>query len=238
MYKAVRILKDIFYPNKCMLCRDILDKNQLGLLCDKCYPKVLRNHLCIKCGRPYHLGKEDCLFCKKEKLRSINRIIALFPYKERCREAVLRWKYRGIRKYAIGYADLFVNDLCIIEKLKVDALIPVPLSPHREQKRGFNQSLDLAEEINKLTDIPVYDLLMREKDTKPQSKCSKEERRTNIKGSISLKRQECYPLLKRIAIIDDIYTTGATIEECIKVIRQELSIRNEEVYLLVVCIGV
>lgn len=235
MFKAI---KSWIYPSKCMLCRQILEAETEGHLCEKCYTKVLRNHLCQKCGRPYGLGESSCTFCKKEELGEIEQIVALFPYKDYFRQAVLRWKYKGIRKYAKGYADLFVNDLCFTEKFQVDALVPVPLAPSRERMRGFNQSLDLAHEISKLTGIPVHDLLTRKKDTKPQSKCTREERLSNIKGCIQIKNVKDLPELKRIAIIDDIYTTGATIKDCIRAIREELPIKNEQIYLLIVCIGV
>lgn len=199
---------------------------------------MLRNHLCPKCGRPYHTGNATCIYCKQEEMKGIEQMIALFPYTDCCRKAVLRWKYKGIRKYARGYADLFVNDLCVLEKLQIDGLVPVPLAPNRQRKRGFNQSLDLAKEISKLTSIPVYDCLVRNKNTKPQSECTKKERSQNIKGSIELKKADVFPELRQIAIIDDIYTTGATVKECIKVIRQEIRIKNEKIYLLIVCIGI
>lgn len=241
MYKQLERLsklKQIIYPRKCTLCRTILDEKATGYLCEKCSHYILKEHICPKCGRPYNMGEERCLFCEKLDLTHIERIIALFPYKDICRESVLRWKYKGIRKYAKSYADLFINEVDLLKKIQVDALIPVPLAPNRLRKRGFNQALDLANEIGNLTGIPVYDCLKRIKNTKPQSQCSREERLRNIVGSVVLKRDTTsYPELRQVAIIDDIYTTGATVKECIKVVRENLRLRNDNVYLLIVCIG-
>lgn len=239
LFERFDSVKRLIYPRKCTLCRAILDERETNCLCEKCSHYILKEHLCPKCGRPYNMGEERCLFCEKLDLRHIERIIALFPYKDICREAVLRWKYKGIRKYAKGYAQLFINEVEILKQINVDALIPVPLAPSRLRRRGFNQALDLANEIGNLSGIPVYDCLKRTKNTKPQSQCSREERLKNITGTIALKGETMsYPQLKQIAIIDDIYTTGATIRECIRVLRESLRLRNEEVILLVVCIGV
>jgi ComF family protein len=230
-------LKELIYPNKCIICRDILENNVIGHLCDKCYSFVLRHHLCSRCGRPYNIGDTFCVYCNQEE-SDIERVISLFPYDEKFKKAVLRWKYQGIRKYAKGYADLFANDLCVIDSLKIEALIPVPLSPFRARMRGFNQAEDLANEISKLTGIKVYDVLRRVKDTKPQSKCTKKERLSNIKGSIAVKADISSLDINNIAIIDDIYTTGATVKECIHAMNRQNLLIDKKIYVLTVCVGI
>ena len=231
-------LKKLIYPNKCIVCRTLLETESEGYLCDKCYSFVLRNHLCPKCGRPYNIGDKDCAYCKTEDVNDITQIIALFPYKDHFRKSVLRWKYNGLRKYAKGYADIFVGDLCAVDKLQIEGLVPVPISTSRKRKRGFNQALDLAEEISKLTGVKVYENLRRTKETKPQSKCTKKERLSNLKDSIGIKKDSDGITLNNIAIIDDIYTTGATIKECIKAIKRQEVLKNAKIYVLIVCVGI
>jgi len=221
-----------------MICREILEKNSIGHLCDKCYSFVLRNNLCARCGRPYNIGDQYCVYCNKDEETVIEQIVPLFLYDEKFKKAVLRWKYSGLRKYAKGYADLFANDLCIIDKLNIEGLIPVPLAPRRARKRGFNQALDLTNEISKLTGAPVYDVLKRVKETKAQSQCNKKERLVNIKGSIVMKTDISALDIKNIAIVDDIYTTGATIKECIGALNRQNSIAGKKIYVLTVCIGI
>ncbi|MDF2878739.1 MAG: phosphoribosyltransferase [Clostridia bacterium] len=231
-------LKKLIYPDKCIVCRTLLEEENAGYLCDKCYSFVLRNHLCPKCGRPYNIGGKDCAYCKAEDAGDITQIIALFPYKDHFRKSVLRWKYSGLRKYARGYADVFVTDLYALDKLSIEGLVPVPISEARKRKRGFNQALDLAEEISKLTGVKVYDVLKRTKETKPQSKCTKKERLSNLKGSIGIKKDSESLSLNNIAIIDDIYTTGATVRECISVIKRQEVLKSAKIYVLTVCIGI
>ncbi len=243
MYKWVnsvwKWIKKMVYPPKCTLCRCVLEDEEQETLCQQCSHYILREHICPRCGRPYEMGKERCLFCEKLELPSIERMIALFPYKDVCREAVLRWKYSGIRKYGASFAKLFMYELEILEQMRVDALIPVPLAPNRLKKRGFNQALDLANELSNLSGIPVYDCLKRMKNTKPQSQCSREERVMNIVGSVAFKGKTMdYPELRQVAIIDDIYTTGATIRECIKIVQKNLRLKNANVIVLIVCVGI
>ncbi len=231
-------IKQLIFPSRCIVCQTLLGDKDTGCLCDKCYSFVFRHHLCPRCGRPYFAGGSHCIHCEHEAISENIQITALFPYESMFRKAVLRWKYKGIRKYARGYADLFVNDLCLFEKFDIDGLIPVPLAQSRLRRRGFNQALDLTNELSRLTDIKVYDILERTKKTKPQSKCNKRERRTNIKGSIAVKKEISNLTLNNIAIIDDIYTTGATIKECIEAIKRHKIIKNKKIYVLTVCIGV
>ncbi len=237
MYLTLQVLRKLFYPNKCIVCRKILSFESYEYICESCYQGLLKQHICRRCGRPYELGKTDCLACKNQNMSDIARVCGLFNYTDSYRKSVLRWKYSGVRKYAKGYAELMVYDLALPIQLQLDGLIPVPLAPSRAKKRGFNQALDLAKEISALSKIPVINCLKRSYDTKPQSACNKEERLKNIRGSIEINRKIFLPTLKNIAIVDDIYTTGSTVKECIKVLRKEYSMKDAIFYVFVVCIG-
>lgn len=230
-------LKQLVYPKKCVVCRKLIDEKMAQMVCDSCYSHLLKENLCKRCGRPYKVGEEGCLCCEMEEEPLIQKIVGLFPYGDAFRKSVLRWKYQGIRKYAKGYADLFVNELGTVAVLEIDAFIPVPLAPSRDKKRGFNQAKDLSREMSKLTGVPVYDCLVRTRDTRPQTECSKEQRSKNVKGSIAINSKLPLPHLRRVAIVDDIYTTGSTAKECIKILKQEYAMKDTAFYLLVVCIG-
>lgn len=238
MKEVWQSIKQLIYPRKCSICRRLLETSSQEDLCTHCHKGVLRESICQRCGRPYLGDESGCLHCQAIDLGQLRRVIGLFTYTEGYRKAILRWKYKGIRKYARSFADLFVNDLCILELLKIEGLVPVPLAPIRQKDRGFNQALDLAREISKQTKIDTYDCLERIRNTKPQAQCKGKERIENIKGSIAVKKDTHLPQLKRIAIVDDIYTTGSTAKECAQVLKQEYSLRDCEVYLLVVGIGV
>lgn len=234
-------LKKLIYPNKCIVCRKILVEDEDAYLCHECDCGVLREHICPICSRPYSADGESCPWCK-EVSHSITRIVSLFPYRNKYKKAVLRWKYRGIRKYGKGFAQLFYQDKIALESLDIKGLVPVPISDKRYRDRGFNQALDFAEHLGKHSNVPVYDILMRSKNTKPQSECSKEERRKNIRGTIKVSEIP-YDIIEKeekinLAIIDDIYTTGSTVEECIRALSQENELIINHIYVFVVCIGV
>lgn len=237
MEKFLGQLRQLVYPRRCVVCRKLVTDDFVQWVCDGCYSHLLKERLCKRCGRPYRIGEEGCLCCEVEAEPVVKQVVGLFPYRDEFRKSVLRWKYRGVRKYAKGYADLFVHELGTIETLEIDGFIPVPLAPSRAKKRGFNQAKDLAQELSKLTQVPVYDCLIRTRDTKPQAECTKEQRHKNVRGSIGVNSKIDLPQLKKVAVIDDIYTTGSTAKECIRVLEQEYAMKDAEFYLLVVCIG-
>lgn len=230
------LLKEWICPDRCIVCSKFLDKPGEVFTCCACEVLLLERDLCSRCGKPYALNEGVCLYCH-EVPRHISRIRALFPYTGLYKESVLRWKYSGIRKYGKGYADLMMGTFMNEIKDEVDGFIPIPISRKRYRQRGFNQALDLAHALSQQTHIPVYDILERCKETKPQSACKKEERATNIKGAISLKEHIPLEGPLTIAFIDDIYTTGSTVRECINVLEQT-SLEIKKIYVLAVCLAI
>lgn len=217
--KIDQSLLAFFYPNKCMLCQRLLHEDDDLYVCYRCREKITAEVI------PY-----KSLYTKEEEYPI--QIMTLFPYESEYRKAILRWKYQGIRKYAKGFAKLLVEeiDFSVYDEA---VFIPIPLAVSRKRKRGYNQALDLAVELSKLTGILVCDYLVRHKDTKPQSKCTKEEREKNIKNTMRIRKSsELTP--KNIFIVDDIYTTGSTIKEAIRVIKQEFLFRKAKIYVIVV----
>ena len=230
MMQMVQGLLGFIYPKKCILCRSILDKLDNPFVCRLCYDKIYAETDNLSKLKPGQLSDwEDDLELPEDMPK---KIISLFPYEAEYRKAILRWKYRGVRKYAKGFAKLLV-ELKKLEEIEEAVLIPIPLAPSRMKKRGFNQALDLAVEIGRLTGSAVTDCLKRIQDTKPQSACSKEERYTNVKGSMTIVNNMCMEV-KSIILVDDIYTTGSTIKEAIRVIRELEVFRNTSVYVVVI----
>lgn len=209
--------RELIYPNKCVVCRKIIAHGKYEYICECCEKGILDHNICPKCGKPYSLDGEMCIYCD-EVPKGITSIRGLFPYTQSYKDSILRWKYRGLRKYGRAFATLF-NESILSKKIpEIDAIIPVPIAPNRYRKRGFNQAEDFAREISALISIPVYNVLIRTCNTKPQSACTKSERKQNIKGTIALKSKTSIGNIKTIVIVDDIYTTGSTIRECINVI--------------------
>ena len=128
------------------------------------------------------------------------------------REAVHALKYQGIRAVAPTLGQLLARFITLRE-MHVDLLVPVPLQPKRERKRGYNQSLLLAKETGTAGGIPVEPgALVRVKDTASHPALRAEERRANVEGAFRARRELVAD--RRLLVVDDVCTTGATLEAC------------------------
>jgi ComF family protein len=143
----------------------------------------------------------------------IDAIRSPFRFEGVIRKAVHEFKYRNLRAIAVRLADM-MGDYLNTNPIPSDVLIPVPLHDKRLKERGYNQSLLLASELGKLTGMPVNDTcLVRNIYNVPQAKTrSVEERRRNVIGIFSCKNEDF--LGKRVLLIDDVTTSGATLNAC------------------------
>jgi ComF family protein len=116
-----------------------------------------------------------------------------------------------------------------LSECSVDMIVPVPLHPKRLRWRGFNQSVLLARQVSRVQHIPMDPfVLYRGKETPPQTQLTEEERRKNVRGAFSLNPQK--PVEgKRVLLVDDVYTSGATVNECSRSLKRGGA---KEVYVL------
>lgn len=234
-------LLKVIYPPKCILCRSLLSDRE-AYFCETCYHKFrdeisLRMQVMYKDTNTLILAALEKM--QEEEIPMILGVFPLFPYVNEYRRAIIRWKYTGIRKYARGFAELFVKESNLLQALEIDAIVPVPIAPSRMRKRGFNQALDFAEAISRLTGIQVIDCLERNRETRPQASCNLKERYTNIKGSIScnIDKDKIKKNISNVLIVDDIYTTGSTVKECCKALKAWECFKDIKVYILVTAKG-
>ena len=143
---------------------------------------------------------------------------SLYEYRSMA-QSVYRFKYGGRREYASFYGEEIAFYLGeFIKLIHPDALVPIPLHRKRKKMRGYNQAALLAEAVGGLLGIPVYeDYLVRIKNTKPLKEQNPLERQNNLKKAFIIGRNDVK--LKTIILIDDIYTTGSTIDEAALVCR-------------------
>jgi ComF family protein len=133
--------------------------------------------------------------------------------------AIHRWKYEGKTHLTPFFAEWMAEGLNRCWELNsLDLLIPVPLHPQRLRERGFNQALLLAKELSRRTGIPSsHAILKKKKPTLPQVNLSGAEREKGLKGTFHvIEKKEL--LGKSVLLVDDVYTTGATVNECSKVL--------------------
>lgn len=202
------------FPYRCPICEEILG-TPVPAVCGKCRAKIayIREPICIKCGKSLTFGKgrEKCQDCTdKNHLFTEGR--ALFEYRDAA-AAIYRFKYGNKREYAEAFArEIYENLGRQITGWQAEALVPVPLHRKRQRKRGYNQAQLLAAELSRLTGIPVCgDWVVRCRNTVPQKELNASARQNNLKRAFKITRNDVK--LSTIIIIDDIYTTGQTVDE-------------------------
>ncbi len=203
-----RNILDYIYPPRCPVCDGISAQG----ICAACKKSLvyITDAYCMKCGKPLEDEQEEyCADCKK-KTHFFEQGRSLFSYQGQIRPSLYRLKYTNRREYAAVYgremADCLGRWIC---RMRITRIVPVPLHPSRQRKRGYNQAALLAREIGLRLELPVdQKLLYRVKKTEAQKSLSGEERRRNLSQAFQV-RGEIRPG-ERILLVDDIYTTGAT----------------------------
>lgn len=223
----------LLYPRRCPVCDEPV-KPWNALICEECASKFayIEPPYCLKCGK--HIGdgsKEYCDDCAAHPhLFDSGR--ALFSYRS-VSSSIARFKYQGRREYAACYAACMAERLGgFIRSCRAEALVPVPLHKSRFRKRGYNQAQVLAEELSALTGIPVRtDLIERAEKTAPMKDLSAAERQNNLKKAFKICRND---VKLSIIIIDDIYTTGSTIDAMSRELKKA---GVERIYFVTLAIG-
>ena len=171
----------------------------------------LPSPLCAKCGKPLSYGA-ICYECEKHPF-AFDGIRSLSPYNGVVRQAILQFKYQNVKALAIPLAQLmweYMNS----HPLPADTLVPVPLHPRRIRERGYNQSSLLSRELSRLVSLPIVEgTLVRTWNTPAQTQTnSAQDRHSNVAGAFSCRGRRAVG--KRILIIDDVCTSGATLNAC------------------------
>ena len=188
----------------------------------------------MHCGKPLKIAeKEFCEDCEeKDSWYQAGRSVWL--HQEPVSDALYRFKYHNRRCYAEVFAEQMYR--CYGNQLKeweIEEMIPIPLHPSRKRKRGFNQSEILAEHLAERMELPVKKrVLYRIKKTKPLKEMNGKERWMNLQGAFGVSSQ--WKPCRNVLLIDDIYTTGSTVEKAAKMLRKAGA---ENVYFLTVSIG-
>lgn len=206
-------------------------------ICSRCRQEIEGRRkdygVCSLCGRFIARGAVLCSVCSAEP-PFFSRARAVGPYEGELKRAVRRLKYGGKRRLA-GVLGVLLAEVIVAEGfLPGDFLVPVPMFPRRERERGYNQALLLAAELSKLLGIPVGRFLSKVTDTPDQVGLSRDERARNLAGAFRAAGTDGMKG-KRLFLIDDVYTTGATAAECARAL---LGAGAREVLVAVVCTGV
>lgn len=159
----------------------------------------------------------------REKKRYFTKAIAVGVYEGTLSEAIHIFKYQK-KQTMVKHLNAMITDALLQRFADTDIIIPVPLHKKRLNERGFNQSLLIAHYLSKRLCIPLsIDRLQRVRWTRPQIELSRYERLKNVRGAFAVWADFKHaPTIKdkRVILVDDVYTTGATVNECAKVLKK------------------
>ncbi|MCH5320782.1 MAG: ComF family protein [Eubacterium sp.] len=211
---ALSALSKAIFPNRCELCGEVIELDET--VCSDCKnPPIIKAPLCEFCGA----SKDECN-CKKHK-NEYKQIVAPYYYKDTLVPAIHRFKNGDMPFLANKLGDDIAK--CISEHysdLAFDMITFVPLRNFHERKRGFNQSELLANRVSKHINAPVISLLKKVRYTGVQHHKSAMERKADIFGAYDVADDYKNGLDgKTILLIDDVKTTGATLNECAKMLK-------------------
>jgi len=216
---TVNELLQVLYPDdiKCIVCGREIHKNRYGL-CESCR-LPLNDNFCVRCGR-HKVGTGDyCGECGNMSLH-FDEARSSVCYDGAAKSIVHRFKY-GDARYLAHVLSEYLLDTLIATDWSFDCFTFVPLHPSRFKKRGYNQAELLATALAERTTTPCIPLLEKTVKTINQARLEREERIKNVVGSFSSYTKPP----ESVVIIDDVMTTGATLDECAKVLKKNGAVK-------------
>ncbi len=235
----VDVIGDLLFPIRCPVCDKPVPYHRLKTgICTDCYKKIpiIGEHACYKCGRQLtDERKEWCEDCVKRRHgHYYEQGMVLCSYDDVMRESIYRLKYAQRKEYATVYGRYMARRFgSVLRSLGANSIVPVPLHPKRQRERGYNQAAVLAETIGRACGIPVYtDYISRVRNTPPLKSMTPDQRQNNLKKAFKIRRNDVK--LGVTIVIDDIYTTGSTIDAIAEVLMEAGALR---VYFMTLAIG-
>lgn len=209
----------LLYPPKCVFCDKVVENERFSV-CDDCLSLVPYNHrACSVCGTPMDTVYGDllCPACRKKR-RKFKRVYVPFIYKDAVRDGILGLKFRGRKGRSTTFAAFIFLKLKEEKAPRPDLITYMPMHFIRLGKRGYNQAQLIAKALGEMMGVPTIKTLRKIKHTKPQSKLQGQARRHNLEGAIKPFEPENF-IGKTVLLIDDVTTTGTSLETCAKELR-------------------
>lgn len=207
-------------PRSCLICNEKHQKSGL-YICEKCYDKVKRVYppLCSNCGRPL-ASNTYCTHCKNREYQ-FSQVLSFGIYEAHLRTLIHLFKYKKYSGIAYEIAKIMMSEMDLVNAIGNDILVPVPLHPNKVKTRGYNQSQVLCEALSKNSQLSWADLLIRKNNSPAQSTYNLKKRLNAVKGQFTASKNIFTALNnKNIVLVDDVITTGSTLNECAVVLKK------------------
>jgi len=214
--------KDLIFPAYCLHCDRRLPSWRVPLFCEECLADI--GHIgppcCTCCGLPFPGGKDHLCDQCLVKPYAFTLARAAVLYKNPVSSVISDFKFNGQLTGLPTLAGLAKNSIGFHELSEPDIILPVPLHAQRLRERGFNQAAALAHAIFKENKRKITpSLLVRKRATTPQTALNGKQRRRNLFGAFSVKQPEMVQG-KKILLVDDVFTTGSTVNECARTLNK------------------
>lgn len=220
-------LFNLIFPAECSLCSNSLETIRERYICSNCLKKIIPIELpvCDRCGKPLvssfnHLQHPLCRECRTMR-RYFTIARAVGTYEGVLKKAIWLFKYEGKTGLQSTLGQMMVDRITHLDWInKIDIIIPIPLCKARLRERGYNQSDILSDFMSKKLNIPVSrNNLKRIKATIAQASLKRSQRIKNVYNAFCIQRPEKFSG-KRVLLIDDVFTTGATSNECSRILKK------------------
>ena len=219
----LRALSSLFYPPLCVVCSSNVAGREY--LCESCRSRAPRitPPSCAKCSEPFSGAITQTFSCANCEHRILHFDAAVSAYRSRglVRKLVHEFKYgrqRHLRHPLAAWLRETMNDPRL-QGRRFDLIVPVPLHPARERERGFNQATLLAELLARQVAAPLCNVLERIRYTTTQTAYDRAERMENLRDAFRLRKKMNVREL-RVLLIDDVLTTGSTLSECARILKE------------------
>ncbi len=197
--EVLKVLSTLLYPKRCPFCRKIIENNEYA--CKECIDNMPQFSII----RGIHGG---------------HRCVSSLPYVDNYKKALLAFKFRDKIRYSKQFAQIMLQEVNrSYEDMVFDCVTYVPMHEKDEKKRGYNQCELLSKELSALLKTPYIGTLEKIKRTKPQHKLPVSKRLKNLKGAFRIVDKNSVKG-KTVLLIDDVITTGSTLNECVKVLEK------------------
>ena len=228
---AKKLLLNLF-PSRCLFCQKTVNTPVTNIsavnknieVCSACYEALPHNiSSCIRCALPLAEDIKDRELCGRciQKMPAFDYAYSLFRYEGDIISLVHQLKFSEKISHARSIGEMLLAKIecdLLSEQGRPDCLLPVSLHPSRLRQRGFNQSIEIARVIEKKLGIPIdFDTVLRHRSTVSQTGLDVQQRWKNVRGAFSLMEEVGY---QHVLIIDDVVTTGSTVNELARVLKK------------------
>jgi ComF family protein len=211
-------LLHLLFPDRCLFCQAILSNPGIIPLCPPCSADFApAGTLCPRCEN-FYSGDNLCPRCQRVAA-PLQKLCALSRYDQQWRSLIHDLKYHGRRSLARPLGLWLGHELLKTSYCRPQLVVPLPLHQRREKERGFNQSLLIAKYTAQVLQVPCRQLLQKDRETISQTKISRSDRKVNVAGAFSC--VDPPPKGSVVLLIDDIYSTGATMHEAASALQKK-----------------